>query len=77
MAKRKYLQPWWVTQRWAVKAVAVRDASDGSFRRGDWIEIYSASTKSEAQRLAKEWSLKMSTPTTVEPGAGHKARRGF
>lgn len=69
--------PWWKHQQWTVKAVATLDSPSGGFKRGDWIEIYSESTKKEAQRLAKEWSAKMSTPTMVEPGTGHKSRRGF
>jgi hypothetical protein len=70
-----YRRPWWVHQRWSVKAVAKRPASDGRYQAGDWIEIHTTSSKKEAQRLAKEWSAEMGTPTTVEPGAGHRSRR--
>lgn len=73
---RTYRSPWWVSQRWSVKTVAKRPASDGRYQAGDWIEIYTTSTKKEAQRLAKEWSASTKMPTMVEPGAGHRSRRG-
>jgi len=68
-------RPWWVHQKWTVKAVAVRDAPSGAFKRGDWIEIYTEATKKEAQRLAKAWGARHKTPTLVEPGPGHLSRR--
>lgn len=67
--------PWWVGQEWSVKTKALRPASDGSYKVGDWIEIYNARSKKEAQRLAKAWSAEMKSPTTVEPGRGHRTRR--
>ena len=72
MAKKR---PWWIPQQWIVKAIAISDAPSGVFKRGDWIEIYSQTTKKEAEQLAKAWSAKHSTPTMVEPGPGHKSRR--
>jgi hypothetical protein len=73
MARRS---PWWVGQEWSVKTKAQRSASDGRYQAGDWIEIYNARSKKEAQRLAKEWSDEMKSPTMVEPGPGHRSRRG-
>lgn len=72
----KYLRPWWVNQKWTVKAIAILDSPSGKFKRGDWIEIYSEASKKEAQQLAKAWSAKHNTPTMVEPGPGHPSRRG-
>jgi hypothetical protein len=74
---RKYLRPWYVGQRWAVEAVATFDSPSGTFKRGDWVEIYNDATKKEAQRNATAWSASMHTQTRVVPGAGHKTRRGF
>lgn len=71
--KRRYLQPWWVPQRWVVKTRATIPARN--FKVGDWIMIYMAPTKKEAQQLADEWRAKMGSPTVVEPGPGHKSRR--
>lgn len=71
----KYRSPWWVGQQWSVKTKAKRAASDGRYAAGDWIEIYSTASKKEAQRLAEAWGAEMGTPTTVEPGAGHRSRR--
>ena len=74
---RKYLRPWYVGQRWAVEAIATIDSPSGTFKRGDWIEIFNDATKKKAQRNAADWSAKMHTKTRVVPGPGHKSRRGF
>jgi len=74
MASRR---PWHLTCCWSVEAVATRDALQGHFKKGDWIEIYCDSTKKQAVENAGRWSAEHHTPTRVVPGPGHKTRRGF
>ena len=70
-------------QQWSVETVAPHDSPGGSgpgpaFQKGDWIEIYSAETKRQAEKDAARWKKEHdNVPTRVVPGPGHKTRRGF
>lgn len=74
---RKYLQPWWVSQRWSVEAIARLDSPSGTYKKGDWILIYSGETKKKAEQDAREWTARTGAKTRVIPGPGHKSRREF
>lgn len=75
MSKNKKKRPWWVGERWSVQAVSNCDMPHRNVNVGDWVDIYTAKTRKEANADAKAWTEKTGQPTRVVPGKGHPKRR--